>query len=191
MRKSVQQAGLEHYTKKCGVYLMKAKYDIRDTTYKNGFTIVELLLALAITALLLTAAAVAFDASLTNYQENENIFKAINNARQALCRITNQLRSGIVDPNAAYLSENLCKFDCADGSEIMYRYDNNDNKLYLRDLNTATDYVLCENVTSMSFDKNFTDDELDVKSVQISMTVQSGNIQRTFPAAVVIRRIPR
>jgi len=156
---------------------------------RAGLTIVELLLALAITALLLTAAAVAFDASLTNYQENEDIFKTINNARQALCRITNQLRSGIVDPDAAYSSEHLCKFDCADGSKIMYRYDSNDNKLYLRDLDTETDYVLCENVTSMSFVKNFTDDGLDIKSVQISITVQSGNIQRTFSTTVVIRRI--
>lgn len=156
---------------------------------RAGFTIVELLLALAITALLLTAAAVAFDASLTNYRENENIFKTINNARQALCRITNQLRSGIVDPNAAYSSEDLCKFDCADGSKIMYRYDSNDNKLYLRDLDTAKDYVLCENVTAMTFKKDNNTPTGDVKSVQISMTVESGNIQRTFPAAVVIRRI--
>ena len=39
-----------------------------------AFTIVEVLLALAISALLLTAAAVAFKASTVNYQENEDIF---------------------------------------------------------------------------------------------------------------------
>jgi hypothetical protein len=40
----------------------------------------------------------------------------------------------------------------------------------------------------MSFTKTPTDDGSDVKSVQISMTVQSGSIQRTISAAAVIRR---
>ena len=44
---------------------------MRNTIYKRGFTIVELLLALAIGAMLLVAVAVAFNASAMNYQENE------------------------------------------------------------------------------------------------------------------------
>lgn len=58
-----------------------------------GFTIAELLLALAITALLLAAVAAAFNASVINYRENERIFRTINSARQALSRITSQLRT--------------------------------------------------------------------------------------------------
>ena len=44
-----------------------------------AFTIIELLLALAITAMLLTAAAVAFNASIKNYQENEKWIFELNN----------------------------------------------------------------------------------------------------------------
>lgn len=153
-----------------------------------AFTIAELLIALVITGILLAAVATAFNASAINCRENENIFKTINNTRQALFRITSQLRTGYwVDPNAP---NNECSFFTANGRDITYRFNNADNKLYLitNDDLLDDDYVLCENVTSMSFIKTPTDDGADAKSVQISMTVQSGNRQRTVPAAAVIRK---
>lgn len=158
----------------------------RPNKFTGGFTIVELLISLAIAALLLAAIAVAFNASVINYRENEDIFKTVNNTRQALSRITTDLRTGLVDP--AVLSEDRCKLLCADGSEITYRYESADKKLYLHDHDTGNDYVLCDNVSSMSFIKTLTDEGTDVKSVQISMTVFSGNIQRTISAAAVVRK---
>ena len=156
----------------------------------NGFGIVELLIALAITALLLAAVAVAFNASIINYCENEDIFKAVNSARQALYRITTQLRTATaVDPNFLV---NECTFITAGGEDITYRYDSGDNKLYLitnYDLSDS-DYVLCDNVLAMTFNKNTRtiDSVTFVASVQISMTVVSGNTERTVSGAVVIRR---
>jgi len=153
-----------------------------------AFTIVELLVALAITGILLAAVAVAFNASITNYRENEHIFKTINNARQSLFRITTQLRTGYwVDPNAP---NNECSFYTAGGEDITYRFVSAENKLYLitNDDTTDSDYVLCDNVTSMSFIKTLTDDGTDCRSVQISMTVEVGDIRRTVTSAAVIRR---
>jgi prepilin-type N-terminal cleavage/methylation domain-containing protein len=86
-----------------------------------GFTIVELLVALAITSLLLAAVAVAFDASIISYQENEKIFETVSKARQALLRMTSQLRTGLVDPNEVS-NPNRCRLICADGSTITYQY---------------------------------------------------------------------
>lgn len=171
-------------------------HDIRHTTYgirytrcEPGFTIAEVLIVLAITGILLTAVAVAFNAAIINYRQNEQMFKTINNARQALTRMTTQLRTGHwVDPNDP---NNQCSFFTADadGNEpITYDYRGADNKLYLITNSNGKEYVLCENVNSMSFIKTRTDDGLDCKSVQMSMTVQSGNIQRTLSAASVIRR---
>ncbi|MFB0524264.1 MAG: PilW family protein [Phycisphaerae bacterium] len=155
----------------------------------HGFTIVELLLVLVISSILLAAVAVAFNASIINYRENEDIFKTINNARQALFRITSQLRTGYwVDPNAP---NNECSFFTSDDQDITYEFRSADNKLYLITNSDGQEYVLCENVVSMSFIKTPTDDGSDCKSVQISMTVQSGpprQMQRTLSAAVVIRR---
>jgi prepilin-type N-terminal cleavage/methylation domain-containing protein len=108
----------------------------------RAFTIVEMLLALAITALLLAAVTTAFNASLTNYQQNEDIFKTINKARQALFRITTQLRTAsAVEPNAP---ANECSLITADSNDITYRYDGADNKLYLvtNDDLFDSDYVL-------------------------------------------------
>ncbi len=160
-----------------------------------GFTIVELLLALAIGSMLLAAIAVAFNASIINYRENEDIFKTINSARQALFRITSQLRTagyevspgvwGGVDPNAP---DNECSFFTSAGEDITYEFRNADNKLYLITNSDGQEYVLCENVTAMSFTKTLTDDGLDCKSVQISISVASGNMRRTVSAAAAIRR---
>jgi len=152
----------------------------------RGFTLVELLLVLVISSILLAAVAVAFNASVINYQENEDIFKTINNARQALCRITSQLRTAeAVDPNAP---DNECSFFAADGAHITYEYRSADNKLYLITNSDSQEYVLCDNVISMSFVKTASDDGSYCKSVQISITVQSGDMQRKLSAAVVIRK---
>lgn len=154
----------------------------------NGFGIVELLIALAITALLLAAVAVAFNASIMNYCENEDIFKAVNSARQALYRVTTQLRTATaVDPCSPI---NECTFITAGGEDITYRYDSGDSKLYLIDNSSGSNYVLCDNVTAMTFNKNTRtiDSVTFVASVQISMTVESGNTERAVSGAVVIRR---
>lgn len=163
-----------------------------------GFTIIEVLLALAISALLLTAAAVAFKASTMNYQENEDIFETINKARQALSRITTQVRTAdAVDP---YAPANECSLITAAAANITYRYDSSDSKLYLitNDDLSDSDYVLCDNVIAMTFNKATVTETADVngvptpvtkvRSVQTSMTVQSGDVQRKLSAAAVVRR---
>jgi len=169
--------------------IQNLKSEIRNSGRRpadSGFTIAEVLIVLAITGILLTAVAAAFNAAIINYRQNEQMFKTINNARQALCRMTSQLRTGhLVDPNAP---SNECSFFTADDSDITYRYSSADNKLYVITNSNGQQYLLCENVTSMSFIKTPTDDGTDCKSVQISMTVQSGNVQRTLSAASVIRR---
>jgi type II secretory pathway pseudopilin PulG len=151
---------------------------------------IELLLALAITAMLLAAVAFAFNASVINYQEDEKIFKTINNARQALYRLTTELRTAsAVDPN---LITTQCSLITAAGADITYRYNAADDKLYLitNDDLADPDYVLCDNVTAISFVKTtFVEESVTyVKNVQISITVQSGDFSRTLSAAAVVRR---
>jgi prepilin-type N-terminal cleavage/methylation domain-containing protein len=165
--------------------------EMKNAGKKNGFGIVELLIAMAITAMLLVAVAVAFHASMTSYRENEDIFKAVNRARQALFRITTQLRTGYwADPNAP---SNECSFYTADGNDITYRYNAADSKLYLitNDDLSDSDYVLCDNVSAMTFSKatRINDEGVtSVVSVHISMTVVIGNAQRIVSSAAVIRK---
>lgn len=177
-------------------------YDIRHTKYEGGFTIIEMLLVLAISGVLLAAVAVAFNAAMISYRQNEEIFTTINNARQALFRITSQLRTAgyqvspelfvAVDPNDP---SNRCSFYTATGDNLTYEYrDASDpvypNTLLLIDNSNGKKYVLCDHVTSAAFTKTpiLKPDGWDCKNVQISITVQSGEIQRTMSAAVVIRK---
>jgi prepilin-type N-terminal cleavage/methylation domain-containing protein len=166
------------------------RYKKRDTKCESGFTIVELLLALAIASILLATVATAFNASIINYRQNEDMFKVINSARQSLFRLTSQLRTAdAVDPTSPM---NECTLITAGGDDITYRYNNADNKLYLitNDDLTDPDYVLCDNVTAMTFTKDTVIIESieKVRSVQVSITVACGNVERKISAAAVIRR---
>jgi len=176
---------------------------MKHDKHNCGFTIVELLISLAITAILLTAIAVAFNASIINYTENQNIFKAINGARQALSRITTEVRTGWVDPNISDLTR--CKVLCANGSTPWHTYylvsyvDENGQQKYKLKLhvssnpndatNPSTDPLFCDNVAAMTFKKDNGTPTGDVKSVQISMTVVSGDVQQTVSAAAVVRKV--
>jgi prepilin-type N-terminal cleavage/methylation domain-containing protein len=170
-----------------------AKIENRKSQITNdraGFTIAELLIALALAGMLLAAVAVAINASAKNYEQNEDIFKAVNGARQALFRITSQLRTAnAVDPNAP---SSECTMITAAGANITYQYNSGDSKLYLitNDDLTDSDYVLCDNVTAMNCTKTteVVDAVVVVKNVQISLTVASDDVEKTISAAATIRR---
>ena len=160
----------------------------RQSSWKRrvGFTLAECLIALALSAMLLTAIAVAFNASLINYEANEEIFRTVNNARQALTRMTSELRTGHwVDPGAA---GNECSFFTSADENITYEFRSADNKLYLITNSDGSEYILCDDVTSATFTKTPTTDGTDCKSVQMLLTVQCGDTERTLSAAAVIRR---
>jgi prepilin-type N-terminal cleavage/methylation domain-containing protein len=155
---------------------------------RKAFTLVECLISLAITAMLMAAVAAAFKASAVNYGENEEMFWTINNARQAMARMTTQLRTGYsVDPTA---DTNEVSFFTADDEDITYDFESAEQKLYLVKNGTAPlqRYALCSNVVAANFIKTPTNDGLDCKSVQISLTVRSGDTRRTLSSAAVIRR---
>jgi prepilin-type N-terminal cleavage/methylation domain-containing protein len=162
----------------------------KTNKFTAGFTIAELLIALVVVCILLAAVAVAFNASAINYRQNNDIFNAVNRGRQALSRITTQLRTAdAVNPDSL---NDECSLITAGGDDITYRYNSSDKKLYLvtNDITTDSDYVLCDNVTAMTFTKDIVTEgsQTKVKSVQISITVAAGDIRQTLSAAAVTRR---
>ena len=161
---------------------------IRKTS--SGFTIAELLMALAVTVMILTAVALALNASVINYTRNDQVFKAISRGQQSLLRITNQLRTAsAVDPDAA---ANECAMVTAEGDDITYRYDSTDDILYLvtNDNLADDDYVLCGDVTGMTFQKQtaVVGGVTFVKSVCISMMIDAGGAGQPLSAAAVIQK---
>ncbi len=159
----------------------------RSSRSKVGFTLVEILIAVALLALLMAAVGVAVHASAVNYKANENIFKAMSTARQAMTRITCDLRTATAilgtDPS------NQCSMITADNRDITYRFNSADNTLYL-DINSganAGSYVLCRNVSAMTFTRTPATGD-PARNVRISMTVTVGGVSQTVVSAAVIRR---
>ena len=174
--------------KNCRLWISKPRSCFCSNAHSCGFTVIEFLIALAIASMLLASIAVAINASIVNYQENEDMFKAVNSARQAMLRITNHIRTAEAADPASPANE--CSLITANGDDITYQYNNGDNKLYLIDNGSGSSYVLCENVTAMTFtNQTFVDNSVTkVRSVQISITVAQGNAERKISAAAVIRR---
>lgn len=165
----------------------------------KAFTLVECLIGLAISAMLLAAIAVAFDASLVSYTENEDMFHAINDARQAMTRMTAQIRTAgyLPDPNSELLSIQYtagtvhnCELWTPQGDRIRYEFQSPDPNLYLVKISNTTEekYVLCNNVVNAEFTMTPAATPNDCKSVQIKLTVQCGDVTRTLSGAAVIRR---
>lgn len=159
------------------------------TKSKPAFTLVEVLLSLAILGMLMAAVALAFNASAINYSQNEAMFKAMNTARQALLRITTEIRTA----QEVYLlgeTAEQCSLRTSAGQNVRYQYNIADNKLYLEA--DGNNYVLCENVTDMSFVRStvtlLNPTRTVVRNVQISMTVSVGDISQKVCTAAVVRR---
>lgn len=152
--------------------------------HKKAFTIAELLIALMVTGLLIAAVAVAFNASARNYNVNRDIFNAVNKARQALTLMTSQLRTAqAVDPNTP---AGECAFFSAGGESVLYRFNAAEKKLYM--VKAGGTYLLCDNVSEMTFNKTTDPNGTLVESVQLSMTVSSGSIEKNFSTAVALRK---
>ncbi len=160
----------------------------------GGFTLIEVLIALALLAMLMGAVAAAVHASMTNYRENEDMFRAISTARQALIRITTDLRTS--SKISSYDSAGQCTIDL-DGDpaedeavadwDIAYVYDDSTDTLNLviDPDGAAESYVLCRNVTALTFSRT---PAVKPRSVRISMTVTVGGQSQTVSSAALIRR---
>ncbi|MCI0498321.1 MAG: prepilin-type N-terminal cleavage/methylation domain-containing protein [Planctomycetales bacterium] len=151
---------------------------------KTGFTVIEVMMALVILAMLTTAVAFAFDASIKNYQANQGIYQAVNTARAALLRITNDLRTAQAVTLIADEPNTQVSLLTSGGGDITYRFDV--GTLYLvKDSDNDGDfesYALCKNVVAMTF--NGTDKYV---TMVITVTDGAGKVQ-TLAAAALVRR---
>ena len=158
------------------------------TKTRPDFTLVEIMISLAVLALLMAAVAVAFNASAINYAANEDMFKAMSTARQAMMRITSDLRTAtaVLDSEPA----TQCSIVTADGRDITYQFNAGESILYLvvNSGANAGSYALCKNVTAMTFSRTAAvDDASIVKNVRLSLTVTVDDASQSVSSAAVIR----
>jgi prepilin-type N-terminal cleavage/methylation domain-containing protein len=171
----------------------------------NGFTVLEMLMSLVILAVLMTAVAVAFDASIVNFQANESISKTTNAGRAALLRMTTELRTaqwvGVkdVDDDIAQ-SCTLTTSSRVDvdgdgngGDRVCYWFDNITDPAHpvlrynIDGVPDDNDPVVCKNVVLVEFDRPSGSNPRNVR-IKLTLTDDKGNNPQTLAAAAVVRR---
>jgi prepilin-type N-terminal cleavage/methylation domain-containing protein len=166
----------------------------RAASHRCAFTLAEMLIALVITALLLTAVAVAMHASLFSYKENEEIASATQTARSILGRMSRDIRTAqAIDYTGGLLT---IIPPSGDISEIQYQLVGSSLVYRVTRGGTQTSYDLVgegDDVQIGSFaiaDEDGQDWQgLDcVKSVVISVVFNIGGTQYPFTASARPRR---
>jgi len=170
-------------------------------------SIVEILIALSIAALLLTATAVAFDAAFNSYETNYDMSIAGISSRNALYQMCSNIRSVWNDPSTDIIDVSVdgtqCSFVDANGWEVEYRYDAASHQLQVRvDRHTGGGwsnwFVMIEDVYPLAVgEKIFTDVAPEdphfavgtVGKVIIRFRVQRDNINQPITASAVPRNI--
>jgi len=167
-----------------------------------GLSLIEVLVALAVTAILLTATAVAFDAALTSYRVNHDMAMAGMSARNSLYQMCGTIRSAWNDPAQDTIDVSADGTECAlvdaDGRPVRYRYTAGTRRLQVNINNGAQWYTLIENVDPLApADPIFSAVNANpgqfpagtVARVEIRFKTSQGQVCRSVSAAVVPRNV--
>jgi prepilin-type N-terminal cleavage/methylation domain-containing protein len=131
----------------------------RSRIARHGLSLVELMISLAITAMLLTAVAAAYSASASAIEVNERFFRATQAARVSMHQLVTDIRrcdSVTVADNRIEVWRPL-ELLPDDGSELsrIYTYDPVEQKLILNIVdvedNVSPNYVIARNVVAARF----------------------------------------
>jgi prepilin-type N-terminal cleavage/methylation domain-containing protein len=170
----------------------------------RGLSLVEVLISLAIMALLLTATAVAFDAAIGNYRTNHDLATVSVSARNALYQMCSTIRSAWNDPNSADTTMTVntagtqCTMKDSADRDIIYRYDSNSKQLQVNVNGSGNWYTLVENVYPVTVgDRIFTESEPEtgkfpagtVGRIEIRFMVSQAGVCRTISASAVPRNV--
>lgn len=157
---------------------------------RRALSIVEMVISLAIAAMLLTAVAAAFTASAAAVEVNDDFFRASQAARVSLNQILTDLRrsDGVEVPTST-----LVEVITWDGLDRGYQYDavNAQIKLITNDVTTDPDYVLARNVTACAFAADTSVDAQGITHyvrISVTLTVQVGENRITLTGSVAPRR---
>lgn len=151
----------------------------RALRYRAGLGLVEAMVALAITAALLTAVAGAFTAAAEAIKENDEFFQATQTGRVALTRILTQVRRGSVDDQSTATSLHLVTDT---GVDVRYTYDaaNKIIQMIIHSNGVDTTYMLARNVNTCTFATQTGTDYAGnpcISRVAVSIAIQVDNNQ--------------
>jgi len=155
--------------------------------WRRGISLVELLIALAISAMLLTATAVAIDASFKSYRINQEQASLIQKARLAANRILANIRQ--TEAHAPYTTSLLANFAAGQtvtdtgiqmyddaGTLTRYYLDATNQRLMMR-TGSSTPRVLLEGVTNFS---------MTLEPMRSSTSIRTGGVYDLLSRATIL-----
>ena len=167
-----------------------------------GLSLVEILIALSIAAMLLGATAMAFDAALDSYKANHDMAMASMGTRNCLYQMSSLIRSAWNDPDFDIIDTSTdgkeLAFVDSDGREIIYQYDDTAKQLKINIDGGSQWYVMLDNVYPVSAgDLIFTATDPTFGSfaagtvgcVEIRFKTTVGKVTKGVSAAIVPRNI--
>lgn len=146
---------------------------------RKGLGLVELIISLAITAMLLTAVAAAYSATTSAIEMNDQFFRASQATRVTINQIMAEVRrcqSGVVDDPSLEVTTQV-------GDKRVYTYDAANRMLTMSfpdEIDEPT-YTLARNVDAATF---FTDGE----TISMQVTVRIGTNEVTLSGSATPRR---
>ena len=147
---------------------------MKPRTRKHGFTLVEVLLAVTILAIVLASISTAIDASISSYRANDDIASVTQITRMVMSRMMREVRTAVdIDSTATYLV--ITPPDNAQGI-TQIRYDYIDSVLYRSQIvggQTLTQ-VLIGNEDDVAIGLFSIVREDDLEGNPISVTVRMG-----------------
>lgn len=163
---------------------------------RRGLSLIEVMFSLTIAAALLTAAAVAFNASSDVIQANDEFARATQAARVSLHQILTHVRRGSVnttwDQHDLRLTTEM-EDDGSGGDDVTYTYVPTTKKLVLVTNGNLSDpdYVLASNVSDLKFTvengQDYTHAQC-VARVNVIVTVTVGHNTITLSGSAAPRR---
>ncbi|MCK5271419.1 MAG: prepilin-type N-terminal cleavage/methylation domain-containing protein [Sedimentisphaerales bacterium] len=172
---------------------------------RPGLSMVEILIALTIAAMLLTATAAAFDAALTSYRSNYDMSVVGVSSRNAMYQMCSTIRSAWNDPDYDTIDVTTdgtqCSLVDANGWDVEYRYNASTNEMQVRvDRGSGWSdwFIMVDNVVPVATgEKIFTDfdpEDTDfpagtIGKVIIRFRVQQEGINQSVTASAVPRNV--
>jgi prepilin-type N-terminal cleavage/methylation domain-containing protein len=158
-------------------------------TPRSGFTILELLLAITITAILIAAIMTAMSGTLNSYRINSDTAEFNHSVRTMLERLTREVRTS-TDATSATNTLTITPKDTTQADQVQYILSNGDFIYRATKSGSTTDYTLLgndENITVDSFVPTIvrrTDDDGVNRAILVKIAISYTMDGETFPLVV-------
>lgn len=159
-------------------------------THKNqGFTLMEMLVAVAIFMLMMTVAAGIFTDAVGTQERVLMKQLAMNNTSYALEYMSRAMRMTVKDEDGTCLSTSGCNFENPGAGEQKVKFLNHEEEcvsFFLKKDSEGDGRIMYENPSDFSGSQPFTPDELDIQNLQFKLNGECQNDNQQPTVTIIL-----